>query len=167
MFQYPREDLDEYVKRFHEMALYYNDLVVEDVLLDLCLQGLIEDYIIYLENLLFPFSSKLMEAARPTNEPLRKTSRSSSLIWSSSLVRSAPKKRPLVLAIEKSKGALPLQRNNHMIRRRQSNFQFYHPSHAGRRRLQVSSSSGERLCHPSRIRKTGRTSCNIEREAIH
>lgn len=80
MFQYPREDLDEYVKRFHEMALYYNDLVVEDVLVDLCLQGLIEDYIIYLENLLFPFSSKLMEAARPTNEPLRKTSRSSSLI---------------------------------------------------------------------------------------
>lgn len=53
MYQYPREDLDAYVKKFYENALDFCDLVADDVLVDVCLHDMIEEYIVYLENLSF------------------------------------------------------------------------------------------------------------------
>lgn len=42
MRQYPWEDLDVYVKRFHKMALHCCDSMVEEVLIDVCLHGMME-----------------------------------------------------------------------------------------------------------------------------
>lgn len=42
--QYPRENLDTYLKRFHEKALDCCNPVAKDVLVDVCLNGLVEDY---------------------------------------------------------------------------------------------------------------------------
>lgn len=46
-----------------------------------------------------------MEATRVTNESVRNTSRSSSFSRSSLLVRFGPKNRPMILIVEKGKGA--------------------------------------------------------------
>lgn len=43
MHQYPREVLDAYMKRFHEKASDWCNLVAEDVLVDICIHGMIED----------------------------------------------------------------------------------------------------------------------------
>lgn len=73
--QHPNEDLDLYVKRFRERALDCNDAVDEETLVNVCLYGMANEYCVYLENLTFPSFSKLMEAARRTNESIRKPSR--------------------------------------------------------------------------------------------
>lgn len=65
---HPREELDAYVKRFHERAFNYFHLVEERMLVDVCLLGMMEEYRIFLENLSFYSFSKLMELARHTNE---------------------------------------------------------------------------------------------------
>lgn len=102
--------------------------MAEDVLVDLSLHFMTEDYRINLESLFFSSFSRLMETARCTNELVRKTSRSSSLIRSSSLVRTVSKKRTMITIIEKGKGArFPVQRKHAMARRRPRNFQFYRP----------------------------------------
>lgn len=51
------------------------------------------------------FLSQVDEAARCTNEPVKKTSRSILLIRSSSLVRFVPKKRLLIAVVDKGNGA--------------------------------------------------------------
>lgn len=99
MHQYPRENLDAYVKLFHVRALNYYDLVIEDVLLDACLRGTIEDYRIYLENLSPSPFSRLMEAVRRTNASIKTT------IKSSATISSMPSKRTETVTVEKSKGA--------------------------------------------------------------
>lgn len=53
--QYPEGDLDLYVKSFHERAIDCRDLVDEEVLINICLYGMLEEYRIFLENLSFLF----------------------------------------------------------------------------------------------------------------
>lgn len=40
--QYPRDDLDAYVKRSYKKTLDCSDLVVEDLLVDICFHEIIE-----------------------------------------------------------------------------------------------------------------------------
>lgn len=60
------------MKRFHEKVLDCCDLVIENVLVYVCLDGMIKEYIIYLENLSFSSFSKLVEAARRGNRSLER-----------------------------------------------------------------------------------------------
>lgn len=60
--QYPEEDLDACIKYFYEKAQHCCDPVIEDVLVDVCLHDMIEDYRAYLKNLSFSSFSLLMEA---------------------------------------------------------------------------------------------------------
>lgn len=61
------KDLELYVKRFHEKVLDCYDAIAEKVLVEICLDGMME-YWIFSEN--SPFSSflRLMEAERRTNK---------------------------------------------------------------------------------------------------
>lgn len=117
--------------------------VVGDVLMDVCLLGIIKDYSIYLENLsflFFFFIFRLMEISRCTNESVTETSRSISLIWS------APKKRPMIESFEKNRKAkAPGQRRCPLVRRRQDGILSYHPSYAGRRKPQLSPIGGLKI----------------------
>lgn len=83
------------MKRFHKKALDCRDPVAEDMLVEVCLQGMIENYMIFSENLSFPFLLLLMETARRTN--VTKTLKSSLTIWYVS------KKRPVIQIVEKGK----------------------------------------------------------------
>lgn len=71
--QYAGEDLDLYVKRFHDKALDCIDPVEEEILVDVCLHGMNDEYRVFLENLTFSSFLKLMETARQTNESVRRT----------------------------------------------------------------------------------------------
>lgn len=97
MRQYPREDLYACLKRFHTRALDWCDPVVEDVLVDVCLHKTIKDYQSYLERLSFSSFSQLMEASRRTSETVKKA------VESSSLIRFAPKKGPMLAVVKKNK----------------------------------------------------------------
>lgn len=70
--QYPGKDLDLYVKRFHDKTLDCVDPVDEEVLVNVCLHGMNNEYEVFLETLTFSSFSKLMEAARKTNESIRR-----------------------------------------------------------------------------------------------
>lgn len=98
--------------------------VTKEVLVDVCLHEMMVEYIIYLENMSFCFFSKLMEAAKCTNESIKETSMFNSLIHYSSLVKSTSKKRLIVAAVEKCKLKLPMQRK--------------YPIHMGHRQFQAS-----------------------------
>lgn len=52
--QHSNEDLDVYVRKFRENALYYCDLVSEEMLINVCLHVMIEEYRVLLEKLPFP-----------------------------------------------------------------------------------------------------------------
>lgn len=56
--QYAAKDLDLYVKRFHDRALDCVDPVDEEVLVNVCLHGMNDEYRVFLENLTFPSFSK-------------------------------------------------------------------------------------------------------------
>lgn len=71
--EYLVEDLDLYMRRFHERAIICYDPVAEEALFDVCLHGVIQEYHVFLENLSFPSFSKLMDVARRTNESIRRT----------------------------------------------------------------------------------------------
>lgn len=60
------------VRRFQNKNQDCCDSVVEDVLVDSYFHGMIKDYWIYLESFSFSFFSRLTEAARQTNEVVRK-----------------------------------------------------------------------------------------------
>lgn len=53
-----------YIKRFHEKALNCVDTVDEEVLVNVYLHGMNDEYRAFIENLMFSSFSKLMEAAR-------------------------------------------------------------------------------------------------------
>lgn len=48
------------------------DPVDEDVLVNVCLHGMSDEYRVFLENLMFSSFSKSMEASRHTNESIRR-----------------------------------------------------------------------------------------------
>lgn len=93
--QYLGEDLEAYVKRFHEKALDCCDLVTEDVMGDIYLHAIIEDYRIYFVSLSFSSFSRLIEAAGHANESIRKASRPSS-------IRCTPKMRLMSMVVERN-----------------------------------------------------------------
>lgn len=100
-----REDLDAYVRRFHDKALNSSDLVEEKMLVDVCLLGMME-YRIFIENFSFPFFFKLMEASRRTNESVRPSfvSRSSSI--------SSSRRGPSSRSLKKEKAPSYLKQTN-------------------------------------------------------
>lgn len=95
--QYPWEDMDAYMKRFHRKATDWCGPVAEVVLVDICLHGIIEDYH-YLENVLF-FFSLIWWTVRQTNKSVKRTSKTS---WQ---ISSMPKNKPIITTVEKNKGA--------------------------------------------------------------
>lgn len=54
--------MDAYVKHFHERALDCCDLVAEDVLVDICLHGMREDYHVHLNIVHLSLFLRLIEA---------------------------------------------------------------------------------------------------------
>lgn len=100
----PKESLDPYVKRFHKKALDCCNPVAKDVLVDICLHGMVEDHQIYLENLSFSSFSRLIEATRQTkfvNKALKL----------SLMIRFVLKKRCMIATMEKSRDPrAPVQR---------------------------------------------------------
>lgn len=66
MGQYPRKDLDAYMKRFHEKSLDHCDPVAEYVLIVVCLHGIIEISIV-LGEFVFLFFFKV-DGGRDTNK---------------------------------------------------------------------------------------------------
>lgn len=52
--QYAGKDLDLYMKRFHDKALDCVDPMEEEILVNVCLYGMNDEYRIFLENLTFP-----------------------------------------------------------------------------------------------------------------
>lgn len=66
--QYAGDNLDLYLKRFRDKALGYVDPVDEEVLLNIFLHDKNDKYRVFLDNLMFSYFLKLIEAARRTNE---------------------------------------------------------------------------------------------------
>lgn len=65
--QHPEEDPDAYMRRFPERVLDCCDLVNEEVLVDVCLHVMKEEYLISQNEknkFCFPSFSRLMEASR-------------------------------------------------------------------------------------------------------
>lgn len=62
------KDLDMFLKRFNKRALHCCDPMDKEVLVNVCLHGMMEKYIIFLGNLSFTSFSRLIEAARRTTE---------------------------------------------------------------------------------------------------
>lgn len=94
--QHPGEDLDTYVRRFHNKALDSCDPVEDKLLVDVCLLWMIEEYHIFLENLSFPSFSRLIDACH-TKHSVRPSSAS----WSSS--SSSSRKKSLVATVKQGK----------------------------------------------------------------
>lgn len=69
--------MDLFVKRFQETVLDCCDTIDEETMVDVCLHDMANEYRVFLENPSFPSFSKLMEAAKRTNESVRRTPRPS------------------------------------------------------------------------------------------
>lgn len=65
---YLGENLDVCVRRLHEKDMDCCDPMEKEVLLNMCLHGMAEEYRIFLENQSFSPFPKLMEAKRGSNE---------------------------------------------------------------------------------------------------
>lgn len=101
--QHPGDDLDIYLKRFRDKALDCCNLVAERMPVEVCLDGMLEEYHISLEKLFFSFFSKLLEAARWTNESVHRASRPCSS--SRSNLNHVPRKRSIVVTRKKGEGS--------------------------------------------------------------
>lgn len=95
------------MKRFPENTLDCNNVVDEETLVDICLHGMANEYRVYLENLTFLSFSKLMDAARRTNESVRKPSRPTISNYSRAPSRSSLRKRPVIAVVEDSQKSRP------------------------------------------------------------
>lgn len=62
-WQYPGEDLNLFVKRFHEKALECSDPVDEEILVNVCLYDMDNGCRVFLENIFYLSYSKLMKAS--------------------------------------------------------------------------------------------------------
>lgn len=79
------------------------------MLVSVCLHRMIEEYRVFLEYLSFPSFAKLMEAARLTNESVRRSSKSDVNIRPSHapMGRQMQRKRPILVAINDTREAGP------------------------------------------------------------
>lgn len=64
--------MNAYVTKFNEKELDSYNPVAKNILVDICLHGMIEDYRIYLKNLSFSSFSRLMEPVRWKNRTRQK-----------------------------------------------------------------------------------------------
>lgn len=103
------EDLDLYVQTLHERAMDCSDPFDGEVLLNVCLHRILEEFRVLLENLSLSSFSRLMEVARRTNGSVRRTLRSSSTSCPSFMIRLPPRKRPIV-ALEKKRPSFKHER---------------------------------------------------------
>lgn len=94
---------------FHKRALDCYDPTVKDVLFDVYLHGMMEEYYIHLKNLPFASFSRLMEAATMTNHCIRRIMRSNATVMRNL------KKQPLVVAVDKSGGSQGSSRKREQI----------------------------------------------------
>lgn len=154
--QYAGEGLDLYVKRFHDKALDCVDRVDEEVLVNVCLHGMNDEYLVFLENLTFSSFSKLMEAARRTNESVRRTPKANRIFPTT---RPFAKRKQAVAAVEADHGSgpsshkKPTQRpDNREYRQKKKSFLHCHLFLVKRRRQHRSSNNGLRILLFSRLR---------------
>jgi len=56
----------DYIRRFRDLSLICYDLVEVEILVDICIAGMLYGYCPYLENLLIPSFTRLVEASRRT-----------------------------------------------------------------------------------------------------
>lgn len=84
--------MDLYVRRIQEKTLDCCNTVDEEVLVNACLHGMLDEYHVYLENLSFLSFFMLMEAARRTNEFVKRTSKWSCASRPNFMVRPATPK---------------------------------------------------------------------------
>ena len=69
------EGLLEYIRRFRDLSLLCYDPVEEERLVDVCLAGMLYEYLPYLENLQIYSFTRLVEAIRRTSMSIRKPSK--------------------------------------------------------------------------------------------
>lgn len=70
--EFPGKDLDLYIKRFHERALFC-DVVDGETKVDVYLYGMANESRVFLKNLMFPSFSMLMEATKRKKDSLRRS----------------------------------------------------------------------------------------------
>lgn len=58
---HPIENLDAYIRGFHERALNCCDLVAKEVFVDICLYCMLEEYMSFLKNLFLSSFSRSMK----------------------------------------------------------------------------------------------------------
>ena len=80
------EGLLEYIRRFRDLSLLCYDPVEEERLVDVCIVGMLYEYLPYLENLQIYSFTRLVEAVRRTSMSIRKPSKGLT-----SQIASAPK----------------------------------------------------------------------------
>lgn len=93
-----------YINLFEEIlrkALDCCDSINEEVLIEVCLLGMLKEYYIFLKNLAFSSFFKLMEATSHTNYVIRRTKRSSSATQTSlaSITRKVRRKGLVVVGL--------------------------------------------------------------------
>lgn len=102
--------------------------VDEEVLVNFCLHSIIDEYLVFLNNLPFSSFSKLMEAAKQRNEYLKRTLLPSILHVFLNVVKQFPRKRPLWSQSKRSKRQGLLIRRSLPTGRRRRHMQFFHNS---------------------------------------
>lgn len=85
------------MKRFHDKALDCVNPVEEEILINVCLHGINDEYRVFLEDLTFLSFSKLMKAASQTNELVRRTPKPSRTLPTARLFA---KRKQAVSAVE-------------------------------------------------------------------
>ena len=67
----------DYIRRFRDLSLMCYDPVEEEILVDICIAAMLYRYCPYLENLLIPSFTRLVEASRRTSISVKKPSKGS------------------------------------------------------------------------------------------
>lgn len=70
-------------------------------MVDVCLHSVANEYHVFLKKLTFSSFSKLIVVARKTNESIRRLPRPSLANCPKPVIRPFPKKKPIVIAVEK------------------------------------------------------------------
>lgn len=106
--QYYGEDLDVYMRRFHEKALDCCNIVDEEVLVNVCVHSMREEYNIFLENLSFTsFSKSLKQLATQINQCTGLQGQRCNQTQPHPMAQLAPKKRPIVTPLKNDRGSKP------------------------------------------------------------
>lgn len=113
--QFPDPELDLYVKRFHERALdcYTVD---EEIMVDICLHRMANEYHVYFLESFISLFFKLMEATRRANESVRRPPCPHIVNRSGTMLRLFSRKRLVVLTAEDNQETSPSKPKNPSFR---------------------------------------------------